>query len=390
MDRQKILAALVATAALGAVLGVAADRILIKAPASAAKPEAKLEAEPDAAARGDEVTLSAEQVRGAKIGLATATSGALANAVIVQALVASPPGAEAVLAARADGSVSRVAGRLGDRVVAGQTLAMIQSREASAIAAERATASARATAARATYAREQKLFDAGVTAKQDLEAARAELATAEAELRRSSAAGAAAGVSADGRSLAVVSPITGRITAAPAVLGAFIPAGTELFRVVNPDQIELRAAVPSDDARRLAPGDPASVHLADGTSIVATVRAITPSVDPATRAATVVLVPASGAALRAGQSVQAEITPRGPAIGSAVAVPEAALQLVGGRDVVFVRTATGFRVQPVTVAARGGGRVEISAGLKAGQVVAGQNAFLVKAELSKGSEEEGE
>ncbi|HEX7948124.1 MAG TPA: efflux RND transporter periplasmic adaptor subunit [Phenylobacterium sp.] len=387
MNRQKVLTALAATAVLGAVGGAAADRLLAKPPPGEGN---NARASSNAAAEADEVKLSAERIRGAQIGLVAASSGTLASAIIAQALVASPPGAEAVLAARADGSVSRVVGRLGDRVVAGQALATIQSREASTIAAERATASARVTVARAAYAREKKLFDGGITARQDLEASRAELATAEAELRRASAAGAAAGVSTDGRSLAVTSPISGRITAAPAVLGSFITAGTELFRVADPGRIELRGAVPVDDARQIAPGDRATVRLSNGAVIAATVRAVTASVDPATRAATVVLVPVAGDTLRAGESLQVEIAPRGRTAGTAVSVPEAAVQLVGGRDVVFLRTATGFRVQPVTVAARGGGRIELSAGLRPGQVVAGQNAFLVKAELSKGSGDDGE
>lgn len=74
--------------------------------------------------------------------------------------------------------------------------------------------------------------------------------------------------------------------------------------------------------------------------------------------------------------------------GNAIALPEDALQSLNGKDVVFVRTTKGFRVQPVTVGQRSAGRVEILSGLKPGFQVATRNAFLLKAEIGKGAGEE--
>ena len=64
------------------------------------------------------------------------------------------------------------------------------------------------------------------------------------------------------------------------------------------------------------------------------------------------------------------------------------MQVAEGRDAVFVRTQTGFRVQPVTVGQRSAGRVQIIQGLRGGEVIAVKNAFLLKAELGKSAEEE--
>ena len=55
----------------------------------------------------------------------------------------------------------------------------------------------------------------------------------------------------------------------------------------------------------------------------------------------------------------------------------------------FVRTATGFAAKPVTIGQRSGGRVEIVAGLQAGQQVATHNAFRLKAALATSGEAEG-
>ncbi len=69
-------------------------------------------------------------------------------------------------------------------------------------------------------------------------------------------------------------------------------------------------------------------------------------------------------------------------------VPEEAVQTLDGRDVLFLRTADGFRAQPVLVGTRGGGNAQILSGAKPGDKVATRNAFLIKAELRKGSDEE--
>ncbi len=68
-------------------------------------------------------------------------------------------------------------------------------------------------------------------------------------------------------------------------------------------------------------------------------------------------------------------------------MPEEAIQTVEGRDVVFVRTATGFQAAPVIVGQRSGGRAQITSGLRAGQTIATRNAFLLKAALGAGEVE---
>ncbi|MCE3590138.1 biotin/lipoyl-binding protein, partial [Escherichia coli] len=69
------------------------------------------------------------------------------------------PDAEAVLTARAPGTVSRIMVRIGDPVRAGQTLALVESRDASQIAADRSAASARVTLAARQLARERSLLN---------------------------------------------------------------------------------------------------------------------------------------------------------------------------------------------------------------------------------------
>lgn len=350
-----------------------------------AAPEAAADAEEEHGA-GEALEMDAARIQAAGIVLAPVGSGSLSAEIVAQGTVAGTPQGEAVLAARADGVITAVSLRLGDSVRAGQTVALIESREASSIAAERATAQARLTAARQALAREQRLFDARITARQDLEAAQTVMAEAEAEARRTSSAAAAARVSGDGRSTGVVSPISGRVTVSNATLGAFVTAGTELFRVANASQIEIQASVSADDAGRIAPGDRASITLPEG-EVQATVRSITPGVNAESRAATVLLNVSGVGGLRPGQAIAVRIFTRDARTTEGVSVPEEAIQTVEGREVVFVRSASGFTAVPVIVGQRSAGRAQIASGLTAGQIVATRNAFLLKAALGAGEVE---
>ena len=233
---------------------------------------------------------------------------------------------------------------------------------------------------------EIRLVTARVRPSPDTLAAAA-LAEAESEARRSQSAAAAAKVSGDGRTLAVTSLISGRVTKADAKLGSYVLAGTELFRVSDPRRIQINASVLAADARRIRPGDTAVIELLGGETVNAVVRSATPSLDAESKTATIVLVPDGIGGLTPGQGLRARIKPRGAAGSSLIALPEEAVQTVEGREVVFVKTAKGFQATTVVTGKRGGGRIEIVDGVKPGAVIATKGAFLLKAEIGKGEAE---
>lgn len=333
------------------------------------------------------IEMDAARAKAAGIVTEVSQAGGLGAEIIAQGVVAAAPDGEAVLTARADGAVTRITKRLGDSVAAGEAIAYLESRDASMIAAERSTANARAIAARSAYAREKRLFDARVTARQDLEAAQAVLAEAEAEVRRTQSAASAARISGDGRFLAVTSLISGRITKSDATLGSYVTAGAELFRVSDPRKIQINASVLPADARRIRAGDRAVIELLGGETMNATVRSATPSLDPESKTATIVLAPEGVGQLTPGQGLRVRIVPAGAASTSMISLPEEAVQTIEGKEVVFVQTAKGFQATTVVTGQRGGGRIEIIDGLKPGVVVATKGAFLLKAEIGKGEAE---
>jgi len=336
------------------------------------------------------VAMTPQAVAMSQITVAPAASGELDAAILASATVGSTPDAEAVLTASAPGTVTRIFLAIGDPVRAGQTLALVESRDASQIAADRSAASARVTLASRQLARERTLFSQGVSPRADFETAQANLAVAQADARRASAAAGAARVSGDGRSVAVVSPVSGRVTSAAANLGQFVAAETELFRVADPRRLQITASVPPADAGRVRTGDRVELTTSDGRSIEGRVRSATGVVDPQSRTATVVVTPTAGTStLSPGQLVQARILASGGATKSGVMIPQDAAQTLGDQTVVFVRTRSGFKAQPIRIGSRSGGMVAVADGLAAGTPIATINAFLLKAELEKNEGGEG-
>jgi cobalt-zinc-cadmium efflux system membrane fusion protein len=375
------LAAVAAALGFGAAHWTSARNTPVAAPVAQAPKAAPAQAGAGIA----EITIPAEYLKVANIAVEPVASGGLEAEILTTGTVAALPNSEAVIVARASGNVTRVLRQLGDTVRAGDVLAQVESQEAATMAADRKVAAARADLARKTFARESSLFQQGVTPRQDLETAQSALAVADSEAQRANAVARAAQVSADGRSVAVRSPIAGKISGESVTLGGFVQPQTELFRVSGSGPVAVEAPVSALDIGRITAGDTASI-LADGAPIAAKVRSVTPTVSGSTRAATVVLEPLAGTnRLVVGEGVQVRLHVKEN--GAGMTVPEDAVQNIDGRDVLFVRTQAGFRAQPVLVGKRSRGMAQIVSGVQPGAQVATRNAFLVKADMIKSEEE---
>lgn len=350
-------------------------------------PGAATEAEEEETAHGDALVLTGKQIADAGIRVEAVQSGGFGAEVVAQGMVTPTPSGEALVTARTGGTVTRVYKRLGDAVRAGEPLAIVESRDAAQIASERSAAKARATLAQRNLEREKYLFDQKVSARVELETAEAEAAAAAAEARRAEAAASAVRITGDGRGSTVTSPISGRVTATTIALGSFVQPEVELFRIADPRQVQVEASVGPADMARFRAGDRATIDLPDGSTAEGRVRSVTPTLGAETRAATVV-IDIAGGRLQPGLGVRVRLYPSVGAQSSAIVVPEDAVQSLEGREVVFVRTSQGFRAQTVAVGRRSAGRAEILSGLKSGQLIAAGNAFVLKAEMAKGSGEE--
>lgn len=227
---------------------------------------------------------------------------------------------------------------VGDRVRAGEVLALfagesveadVAQARASVLEAEATAAEAAANAARARTLQEtgalsaqqiNQYLTAEQTAKARVAAAKATLAAQQLRLRH----------------VQVIAPDSGIISDRKATVGAVTGAGTELFRMIRKGRLEWRAEVTSAELGRIKSGTPALVTVPGGAQIRGKVRMIGPTVDLQNRSALVYvdLLPAEGdtAPAKAGMFARGEFE---LGMSSALTVPQQAVVLRDGFSYVF-------------------------------------------------------
>jgi len=173
----------------------------------------------------------------------------------------------------------------------------------------------------------------------------------------------------------VVAPDHGVISSRSATVGAVLPAGQELFRLIRGGRLEWRAEVAAADLAQLRKGQPATVTPVGGTPLKGSVRMVAPTVDPQTRNGIVYVDLPPGGVARAGMFARGEFE---TGAGRALTLPQTAVLLRDGFSYVLRVGADSKVVQTkVTVGRRAGDRVEITGGLDTtARVVAAGGGFL--------------
>jgi RND family efflux transporter MFP subunit len=246
---------------------------------------------------------------------------------------------EASVGSEANGlRLAEVRVNIGDAVRAGQVLAVFapDTVEADLTAARAGVLEAQANAAEAAgnASRARSLESSGALSAQQI----SQYLTAEqtAAARLASAKAALASQQLRLKHTHVLAPDAGVISARAATIGAVVPGGTELFRMIRQGRLEWRAEVPAADLRQLKPGVKALVKAANGSELEGRVRMIAPTVDPQSRSALVYVdLPggAGGAApFKAGMFASGRF-----ALGesAALTVPQQAIAVRDGFSYVF-------------------------------------------------------
>jgi RND family efflux transporter MFP subunit len=266
---------------------------------------------------------------------------------------------------------------VGDRVRRGQVLArfntdLLKADLAQAKAAV-ALAEAEALDAEQSSQRAKGLDESGAMSAQLVNQYATAAMTAQARLEGARAVAATSALRL--RDSVVLAPIDGIITARPATLGAVVPSGQELFRLIVDGRLEWRAAVSTEDLAQLSPGQGVTITRRDGEAIRGELRMVAPEIDAQTRSGLVYVDLPSDSGLRPGTFVTGTIQ-----VGDskALTVPQSAVILRDGFHVVMVvDAASKVKETQVEVGQRVGDRVEISAGLTASErIVASGLSFL--------------
>lgn len=180
------------------------------------------------------------------------------------------------------------------------------------------------------------------------------------------------------RYTSILAPDDGVISARTATLGAVMPAGEELFRMIRRNRLEWRGELTAAQLAAIRPGQAVALSLPDGSPAKARVREIAPTLDDQSRLAIVFADILPGSRARAGMYVDGVV-----AIGQspAMAVPSESVVIRDGRSHVMLVGTSGnssrVLLRPVRTGRRNGGSVEILKGLTATDRLARRGAAFL-------------
>jgi cobalt-zinc-cadmium efflux system membrane fusion protein len=357
------------------------------------------------------ITLSKPKLANLQLQIGQAKAGPLVRAVSATGSVGYDQLHLARIKPMARGRIETLDVTAGDRVVAGQRLAVLDNFDLSAahskvLGAEAALNQAKAQlrAANAAYDRAANLIRNDLVTQAEVEARRATAATMEADLRTKEAvlrqyqeeetrlmpvraAAAGTNLSGDQPTLdargAIVAPFAGVVDSVSVANGEIVDPATPIFTVSDLSTVWVQADVAERDLGAVKVGDAVEVRVSafPGRVFAGRVTYIPDQIESATGMAKVRSeVPNPDGALRV--NMFATVTILSPQDGDAVLVPSSSLQEVNNQSVVFVPTGDGqFAWRPVHTGLVANGKTQITSGLGAGTPVVGEGSYWLKAAL---------
>ncbi|WP_230975910.1 efflux RND transporter periplasmic adaptor subunit [Acetobacter garciniae] len=344
------------------------------------------------------VQIAPEAVRAEGLEIVRATQGSLSGMLAVMARVM--PDTTRVVAVRPAGSgkVLDIAVQPGAHVTKGSVLLHYQDHSLHAAFEQSAQLAAALSAARA--ARD----DAAAAYQRGLALAGQTIAVGEVRRRKDALAQAQATVQTleaqhntlshrfeqeftspsesmgQGETSALIAPLSGVVSALDTAVTADISPATPVATVADLSSVWVVSDVVPEDAARLAPGGRQVTTLGDG-SILSRIDSVDQAANLQTGLVRVIsTVPNPTGALVPGMVLNATLQTRQAMQG--VLVPTDAIQVVDGRNVVFVRESpTSYRPAPVTIGLESGGQALVLSGLKDGEPVVSHGSFALKSVL---------
>ncbi|HET7219329.1 MAG TPA: efflux RND transporter periplasmic adaptor subunit [Vicinamibacterales bacterium] len=344
------------------------------------------------------VPLSKEAAERSGIATAAVTSGASTTELRVPGVVQPNAYRQVAVTALVAGRVTRVSAELGERVRRNETMAQIYSPELAEAQTKYVAAQAMLAAHDRELQRTQKLIDIGAASRQELERLHAEHAAQTAAVQSARSQLELLGVPATtldalasgkpvSATITVAAPRDGIVTERAANVGLNVDPGSKLFTVADLSTVWVVAEIYEKDFARVRVGSAATITTSAYPDLLVRGRVgyIDPQVTPETRTAKVrVEVPNPRGALRLG--MYADVVVIGEAGRTALLIPRSAVQHVGDRTVVYLVRSTEpgtYTEREVRLADASGDHVEVTAGVRAGDVVVTTGSFFVRAERER-------
>ncbi|HYE97237.1 MAG TPA: efflux RND transporter periplasmic adaptor subunit [Rubricoccaceae bacterium] len=254
------------------------------------------------------------------------------------------------------GRITALPFREGGYVRRGQLLAAL---DTDVLEAEVRAARTRRDLAATQARRQRQLFEIGGLSRAALDEAVAEVGVLDAELAR---------LRAEIERRRIYAPFAGQVGLRGVSVGAYVSPGDPIATLRVTSALKLEFTVPERYLGRVEEGSPVvfTVPGQEGT-FRATIYAVEPAVDPATRAFTVRARTGSAGVLRPGAFAEVELV--FDAIENAVLVPTVAVVPGADSAQVYVVRAGKAMPQPVGTGVRTADQIQITSGLAVGDTV---------------------
>ena len=294
------------------------------------------------------------------------------------------------VAPRIAGRIVKAPAALGERVRAGQTLAVLDSIELGEAQSAYLQAASRFATARADFERAEGLNREQIISQKEYLRIRSEFQQSGAALRAAEDKLRLLGVSppaATDRATSVfplVAPSAGTVIEKHAVLGELAAPDKTLFTVADLSVLWVQATLFEKDLAMVRTGAAAEVTVAayPKEAFPGRVAYISEVFDKETRTVRArIEVKNPDGRLKPDMFAQAAI--EAGETTKALLVPEEAVVLLQGQPTVYVEEAHGFEPRPVQLGARYGTRVEIRSGVAPGDLVVTSGAYALKARALK-------
>ncbi|MFQ5742572.1 MAG: efflux RND transporter periplasmic adaptor subunit [Acidobacteriota bacterium] len=293
------------------------------------------------------------------------------------------------------GRLLRMQVDLGDRVRAGELIAVLEDEEVQqqvqqrqaglrVSRAQREQRVAELENVRIELERTGGLHESGLVSSQELEQVQTRFNVAKAQLNLATAQVAQAEASLKEQRVylehtRVFSPMAGVVGRRYVARGAQVSANTPIVTLLNLESVVLVANVPGRELTKMQVGSPANVVVdaIAGREFPGEVVRISPLLDPQTRTGVVEIhIPNLDRLLKAEMFARAEISLASER--SALVIPRSALVYRGEQSGVFLVNSDSARFQAIEVGSSQEDRVEVEGGLESGQAVVTLGANLLK------------
>lgn len=338
------------------------------------------------------IEISGEQEASLKISTYTIKDQHSPVTIIAPGEVFAAPNYIAVISAPVEGRVLKMHNNEGDPVSKGQLLMELESLTYGNLVAAYLQAEAEEQYQQSQLSRIRQLVEKGINPESELDKVKADYARAQADLRAAFARLKAVGTTdSDIQALSendkitphlkILSPINGSIDSHNVELGKAVSVNEQLATVMNLQKVLVKAFVAPEDGRLIAPGDSIKIshRLIDHENISGVISSLNPGLDQRNKSVVVnAFLDNPSEWLKPGDILRTTISTR--VTKPVINIPIKAITYDNNDPIVFVwKDDNHYELRKITIDELRGDIAYVSSGLQAGEKVAVDQIFSLKA-----------